>query len=120
MQDITFTPNASGREELHLTLGFSSGSRFPDANGTLCPVHNTVARTWQHWSFFEHACFLHCGVPRIQTPEGKVRTMPAPRARAGSGFTRLGVNETSTRKGHHYVTLGVDLDAGRVIHVTEG
>jgi len=35
-------------------------------------------------------------------------------------LTKLGVDETSTKKGHHYVTLGVDLDAARVIHVTEG
>ena len=27
---------------------------------------------------------------------------------------------TSTRKGHHYVTLGADLNTFRVIHVTEG
>jgi transposase len=37
-----------------------------------------------------------------------------------AGITKLGIDETSTRKGHHYVTLGVDLDEGRVIHVTEG
>ena len=37
-----------------------------------------------------------------------------------SSITKLGIDETSTRKGHHYVTLGVDLDAGRVIHATEG
>jgi transposase len=35
-------------------------------------------------------------------------------------ITKLGVDETSTKKGHHYVTLGVDLDEARVIHVTEG
>ena len=35
-------------------------------------------------------------------------------------ITQLDVNETSTKKGHHYVTLGVDLDESRVIHVTEG
>ena len=172
VQDITFTPNASGREELHLTLGFPSGSRFSDTDGTPCPVHDTVARTWQHLSFFAHPCFIHCAVPRIKTPGGKVATVPVPWARPGSGFTllfealalalierempvsrvaelmrvnpqriwtvfghwvgkaraaddpsaitRLGVDETSTRKGHHYVTLGVDLDAGRVIHATEG
>lgn len=37
-----------------------------------------------------------------------------------SGITKLGVDETSTRKGHNYITVGVDLDAKRVIHVTEG
>jgi transposase len=35
-------------------------------------------------------------------------------------LTQLGVDETSTPKGHHYVTLGVDLEEARVIHVTEG
>jgi transposase len=172
VQEITFAPNESGREELHLMLGFPSGSRFPDADGTLCPVHDTVERRWQHLSFFEHPCYLQCAVPRIQTPDGKVVTVVVPWARPGSGFTllfealalalierempvnrvaellrvnpqriwtvfnhwvgqartaddpssitKLGVDETSTRKGHHYVTLGVDLDAGRVIHVTEG
>ena len=35
-------------------------------------------------------------------------------------LTKLGVDETSTKKGHHYVTLSVDLDESRVIHVTEG
>ena len=37
-----------------------------------------------------------------------------------STITQLGIDETSTKKGHHYVTLGVDLDTSRVIHVTEG
>jgi len=172
VQEITFAANETGREELHLRLGFPSGSRFPDADGTPCPVHDTVERTWQHLSFFEHACYLHCAVPRIQTPEGKVRTVAVPWARPGSGFTllfealalalierempvnrvaellrvnpqriwtvfhhwvhqaraaddpssitQLGIDETATRKGHHYVTLGVDMDAGRVIHVTPG
>jgi transposase len=37
-----------------------------------------------------------------------------------STITRLGVDETSTKKGHHYMTVGVDLDVGRVVHVCEG
>lgn len=37
-----------------------------------------------------------------------------------STITRLGVDETSSRKGHKYVTLGVDLDASRVVHVCQG
>ncbi len=172
VQEITFAANESGREELHLTIGFPPGSRFPDDSGTPCPVHDTVERQWQHLSFFEHACYLHCAVPRIITPDGKVVTVVVPWARPGSGFTllfealalalierempinrvaellrvnpqriwtvfshwvgkaraaddpssitKLGIDETSTRKGHHFVTLGVDMDQGRVIHVTEG
>jgi transposase len=37
-----------------------------------------------------------------------------------SQVRRLGVDETSTKKGHNYVTLGVDMDAARVVHVCEG
>jgi len=37
-----------------------------------------------------------------------------------SGITRLGIDETSTRRGHHYVTVGVDMDKERVIHVSQG
>ena len=37
-----------------------------------------------------------------------------------SSVTQLGVDETSSRKGHKYVTLGVDLETSRVIHACEG
>lgn len=37
-----------------------------------------------------------------------------------SSITQLGVDETSSKKGHKYVTLGVDLDTSRVIHACEG
>ena len=36
------------------------------------------------------------------------------------GLSKLGIDETSRRKGHATVTVGVDLDDRRVIHVTEG
>lgn len=36
------------------------------------------------------------------------------------GIKQLGVDETSVRKGHNYVTLGVDLEERRVVHVTSG
>ena len=172
VKDVTFTTDASGRSELHLHIDFVTVSRFPDETNELCPVRDTVERQWQHLSFFEHTCYLHCGVPRITTTEGKVRTVDVPWTRPGSGFTllfealalalierempvnraaeilkvnpqriwtifnhwiskakanddpsrltKLGVDETSTKKGHHYITLGVDLDNSGVIHVTEG
>ena len=33
---------------------------------------------------------------------------------------QIGFDETSTKKGHHYVTTTVDLDKRRVLHVSEG
>jgi len=172
VKEVTFTSDELAPSELHLPIDFVSGSRFLDDANNLCPVHDTVERQWQHLSFFEHTCYLHCAVPRITTTDGKVRTVDVPWARPGSGFTllfevlvlalierempvnrvaeilkvnpqriwtlfnhwisearaaddpgtltQLGVDETSTQKGHHYVTLGVDLDEARVLHVTEG
>lgn len=172
VNDISFSAEESNRKELHLHIGFVRGSRFADETGTACPVHDTVEREWQHLNFFEHHCFLHCGVPRIKTTDGKVVTVEVPWSRPGSGFTllfeafamalierempvnrvaevlgvnsqrvwlvfnhwigqardaddpssitQLGVDETSSRKGHKYVTLGVDLTISRVIHACEG
>lgn len=169
---LNFKVEEGGQRELHIKIGFASGSRFADDTGQVCPVHDTVERQWQHLNFFEHRCILHCAVPRITDSSGKVTTVNVPWARPGSGFTllfeafalalierempvnrvaellgvypqrlwhifdhwiskareaddpssvcKLGVDETSTRKGHEYVTLGVDLEARRVIHVSQG
>lgn len=46
---------------------------------------------------------------------GKAYTADQP-----SAPTKLGIDETSRRKGHNYVTVAVDLEERRVIHVTEG
>jgi transposase len=37
-----------------------------------------------------------------------------------AGVTRIGVDETSSKRGHSYVTLFVDMDSNKVIFVTEG
>ena len=37
-----------------------------------------------------------------------------------STVTQLGFDETSRRKGHNYVTVAVDLEAHRVLHVVKG
>jgi transposase len=37
-----------------------------------------------------------------------------------SDVNRLGIDETSTKKGHKYVTIAVDMDRRRVIYATEG
>lgn len=169
--DIKLENLASGKE-LHINVDFKRGSRFPDEIGSLCEVHDTVQKTWRHLNFFEHACYLHCRVPRIVTPNGKVKLVEVPWSRPGSGFTllfeayvmaliesetpinkigqlmnenahrlwtifnywikraynadapnipkKLGLDETAKKRGHDYVTLAVDLDERRVLHVTEG
>ncbi len=168
---IAFQEAPAG-QELHIHIDFTKGSQFLDAEGNLCAVHDTKKKTWRHLSFFQHACYLHCRVPRIKHKDGSVKLVDVPWSRAGSGFTllfeayvmaliesempvnkigkllgenahrlwtifnhwigraytadtiegleKLGIDETSRRKGHAYVTVAVDLDERRVLHVTEG
>ncbi len=169
--DIYFKGEGVGKE-LHIAIDFERGSKFSDETGALCDVYDTKQKEWRHLNFFQHACYLHCRVPRIKTKSGQIRLAEAPWARPGSGFTllfeayvmmliesempinkvgnvinenphrvwtifnywltkaytadqpsvpsTLGLDETSRRKGHNYITVAVDIDESRVIHVTEG
>ncbi|AYD47059.1 ISL3 family transposase [Arachidicoccus soli] len=159
------------RGQLDIYIDFVSGSEFRDSDGQLCGVYDSEERSWQHLNFFEHTCYLHARVPRIKQADGKVKTVPVPWARSGSGFTllfeafamllieyempvnkvastlrvvpnrlwrvfnhwvedgvkkddlssvtQIGIDDTSSRKGHKYVTVNVDLATRRVIHVCE-
>lgn len=37
-----------------------------------------------------------------------------------TGITVLGIDETSSKKGHDYLTVAIDMETSRVVHVTEG
>ena len=148
-------------KSLELVIDFERGARFADSEtGELCPVHDTVQRSWEHLKFFEHRTTIHSRVPRITTSSGAVKTVEVPWARPNGGFTllmeayllalakvlpvaevsrqtsvsqdriwhlirtrineawlkadwsslnRLGVDETSTRKGHKYGTVFLEI-----------
>jgi transposase len=77
---------------LTLKLDFTAGGKFPApgaAHQLLCPVHDTVERTWRHLDFFQCQTELVARVPRVKTPEGKVVQVEVPWARPGSGFTLM-------------------------------
>ena len=134
---------------------------FDPETGELCPVHDTVQRSWEHLRFFEHKTTIRARVPRIKTPSGAVTTVEVPWAKPNGGFTllmeafllllakvlpvaevarqtsvsedriwhlirtrvdeawkqadwssleRLGADETSTRKGHKYGTVFIEIE----------
>lgn len=149
-------------KSLKLGIDFERGARFADPEtGELCPVHDTVQRSWEHLKFFEHRTSIQARVPRIKTPSGAVITVEVPWAKPNGGFTllmeaflltmakvlpvaevarqtgvsedriwhlirsrvddawkqadwssleRLGVDETSTRKGHKYGTVFIEIE----------
>lgn len=154
-----FNPTA---KVLELVIDFERGSRFADPEtGELCPVHDTVQRSWEHLRFFEHRTTIRARVPRMKTSTGAVKTVEVPWAKPNSGFTllmeahllamakvlpvaevarqtkvsedriwhlirtrvgeawenanwsgikRIGVDETSTRKGHKYGTAFLEIN----------
>ena len=71
---------------LDIRLAFRRGSRF-DVDGVACGVHDTVVKKWRHLNFFQHECYLHARVPRVNTPEGRVLMVMPPWAGKLSGFT---------------------------------
>ena len=172
IDDVSFTGEGYTKT-LEIRMGFERGYKFIDPeSGAACSVHDTMDRHWRHLNFFEHACHIRCKVPRIRTPDGKVKQVSVPWARAGSGFTlmfeafsmllvesempvnkaahilkeypnriwtifnywielayneadhsgitKLGIDETSAKKHHKYVTLAADMDNRSVVHVTQG
>ena len=158
-------------KSLELVIDFERGARFADPDtGELCPVHDTVQRSWEHLRFFEHRTTIRARVPRIKTTSGSVKNVEVPWARPNGGFTllmeahllvmakvlpvaevsrqtgvsqdriwhlirsrvdeawkrtdwstleRLGVDETSTRKGHKYGTVFLEI-TGKETHRGHG
>ena len=79
--------NAEARR-LDIRLDFKRGSRF-EVDGVACGVHDTEQKTWRHLNFFQHECYLHARVPRVDTPDGRVVMVMPPWAGKLSGFTLL-------------------------------
>jgi transposase len=161
---------------LDIYIDFERGTKFEYVSeeeniSGLFPVYDKKEKTWQHLNFFEHKCYLHCDVPRVEIRENIVRQISVPWNGASPGFTllfevllmqlciempvnavsritgvddnkiwhmlqcyikearkyedfseitRIGLDETSKKKHHDYVTLFVDLKRRKTVYVTEG
>lgn len=83
----------TNKRELHIEIDFRKGSKFTcHINGcsyTDLAVHDTRLKTWRHMNFFEHRCYIHARVPRVDCPYHAVHMVETPWARQGTGFTLL-------------------------------
>jgi len=167
---IEFSPE---EKRLDLWVDFIPGSEFecPECGKSKCKAYDTSEKTWRHLNFFQHKCYLHCRVPRVECEDCGIHLVKVPWARKKSGFTLLmdsmivlmaqkmpvshiaelleehdtriwrviehyvkearkredfsnvstvGIDETSCRKGHRYITVVADLATSKVIYLTEG
>jgi transposase len=76
------------QRQLHIYLDHEKHTRFIHADRDY-PVYDHQPRTWHHLRFFQHECFLHARVPRIQMDNGKVKLIEVPWSQPGSSFTLL-------------------------------
>lgn len=173
IKDIQFSAE---NKCLDIHIDFRKGSVFhyesanENINGDF-KVYDTVDKQWRHLNFFEHECYLHARVPRLDITDTIKRQVNPPWSGLGNGFTLLfealvlqlashmpvhtvsrivsesdykiwtlieryvnlalakndysdlktvGMDETSQRKGHDYITLFVDLLKKRTVFIAEG
>jgi transposase len=167
---IEFIPE---EKRLDIWIDFFTGSEFvcPVCGISGCKAYDTSEKTWRHLDFFQHKCYLHCRVPRVECEDCGIHQAKVPWSRKGSGFTLLmdgliilmaqkmpvshiadllkehdtriwrviehyvdearkeedfsnissvGIDETSCKKGHHYISVVADLNTSKVIFLTKG
>ncbi len=173
ISDVNFDRS---QKRLDISINFTKGHKFDydlESGVKICnlPVHDTVRKSWRHLNFFEHECYLNVRVPRIITPDGKVKLVKVPWEGKCPGFTllfevmllqlcrempvnavslftkvddnklwrmlnyyveearefedfsevtQIGMDETSMKKNHDYITLFVDLKKRKTMYITEG
>lgn len=161
------------KHRLDIEIDFPRGSLFacPICGREGCHAYDTERHSWRHLNFFQHEAYLTARVPRVSCVGCGIKTIEAPWARSGSGFTLLfealimmlakampvksiadlvkehdtriwrvlnhyvhesrqgadfsavtevGVDETSSRRGHNYVSVFVDMQTPKVLFATEG
>lgn len=173
IKDIQFSAE---NKRLDIHIDFHKGTVFhyesPQENikGDF-KAYDTVDKQWRHLNFFEHECYLHARIPRLDITSTVKRLIDPPWSGLSNGFTMLfealvlqlashmpvhtvsrivsesdykiwamleryvtkaladndysdlkavGMDETSRRKGHDYITLFVDLLKKRTIFIAEG
>ncbi len=164
--------NEDGHQALHLHVDYHRGTDLVGRDGLKYKAYDHRRRTWRHLNFFQHECYLHADVPRIQQEDGSTQQIEVPWAIEGSSFTLLfdafaltlcqngmslsaagrflgvdgrvvgriisryveqalenqpldqvtvmGVDETSSRKGHNYLTILTDMEQKKVVGVGQG
>jgi transposase len=160
------------QQRLDLYIQYKGGIAFPCAEcGEMSKVRDSKEKVWRHLDFFQHECYLHAQVPRINCRKHGIRQVVVPWASPRSGFTilfesfamilvqqmtvnaaarilrifdtrlwriiqkhvtkarakedystvkQIGIDETSVKKKHTYVTFVVDLARNKLLFGTEG
>ena len=76
-------------KSVEVKVGYKEGTLWASEQGERLPVYDHAERRWRHLDTCGFETLIVCRVPRVQTPEGKVETVPVPWAGKRSRFTLL-------------------------------
>jgi transposase len=91
IKDIQFSAE---NKRLDIHIDFRKGSVFhyeslqENIKGDF-KVYDTVDKQWRHLNFFEHECYLHARVPRLEITDAVKRLINPPWSGLNNGFTML-------------------------------
>jgi transposase len=91
IKDIQFSVE---NKRLDIHLDFHPGASFhyesekENIQGDF-KAYDTVSKQWRHLNFFEHECYLHARVPRVQINGTIIRQIDPPWSGLSTGFTLL-------------------------------
>ncbi len=77
-------------KRLDINLNFERGATFSqDGLPGEYKAYDTIQKEWRHLNFFQHECYLKARVPRIKTPDGRIRLIMPYWSGLQNGFTLL-------------------------------
>ena len=88
---------------IHVTISYRHKEWIDKSTGEIYPIYDYRSeRVWQHLDSMEHATFIHCRLPRIQTADGKIHTIEVVWAESGISHTKKFENKSiSTLQATH-------------------
>jgi len=77
-------------EEVDVFLEFIGKEAEDPDTFELCPIYDHApSRRWRHLNTMQYKTYINCGVPRVKTPSGKVKTIKVPWADGYERHTNL-------------------------------
>lgn len=91
IKDIQFSTE-NKRLDIHIDFHKGSVFHYESAQENIkgdFKVYDTTPKQWRHLNFFEHECYLHARVPRLDINETVKRLIDPPWSGISNGFTLL-------------------------------
>ena len=84
-------------KSVEVKVKYEEGALWASEAGERLPVYDHVERRWRHLDTCGFETAILCRVPRVQTPEGKVETVPVPWAEEEEGNREAGGRASKAR-----------------------